>query len=213
MPGWTELREDLRRISRETPDALVSCPDPRDDRPREGRFAIGLAAWATDLAATLHEKYGATVQLAVGAMPFPDQDFFAGRLLELPETPAESLGLTVEPVSPLSVRTGRSTTARVRVVNRSSAQQVLGTNRHLQSAVVDEVGAVVGRFTGPQLLPFQAYPVPPGGSTEVPVLIGTDSLAPRLGYAVPPGQWHLVVLMNVDRVEAFSAPLPLAVTP
>ena len=213
MPGWAELRDDLRRISRETPEALVSYPDPREERPGEDRFAIGLVAWATDIATVLHEKYGAAVELAVGAMSFPDQQFFAGRLLELPETQAASVGLSVEPVSPLSVRTGRFTMAQVRVVNDSSTQQVLGTNRQLQSAVVDEAGAVVGRFTGAQNLIFQAYPVPADGSTEVPVLIGTDSLAPRLGYAVPPGQWRLVVLMDVDRVEAVSAPLPLTVTP
>lgn len=213
MPGWSELREDIRRISRESPDAFLSYPDPDRERPGEVRFSVRLAAWASDVATALHDKYGETVALEVGAMPFPGQEFVAGPLATLPETRAASMGLSVEPATPLSVRTGRSAMPRVRVVNHSTDKQVLGTNGQLQSAVVDGAGAVVGRYVGAQNLPFVRFPVEAGHHAEVPVLIGTDSVVPRLGYAVPPGQWHLVVLLNLDRETTVSAPLPLTVTP
>ena len=218
MPGWSELREDLRRISEESPDAFLSYPDPDSERPGETRFSVRLAAWANEIAAALHEKYGATVDLEVGAIRFPSREFFAGPLLTLPETAAESIGLSVEPVNRLEVRTGRSTMQAVRVVNDSAAKQLLGTNGQLQSAAVDDTGAVVGRYVGAQHLQFVGFAVEPGRSTEVPVLIGTDSVVPRLGYAVPPGQWHLVVLLDVHRgrtarVNTVSAPIPLTVTP
>jgi len=213
VAGWSELREDLRRTSEETPEALLGYPDPSSDRPEEEPFSIHFASWADDIAATLHEKYGAVVDLEVGAMPFPGQDFVPGPLLTLPETPADSLGLSVQPMTSLSVRTGRSAMPRVRVVNHSAEKKVLGTNGQLQSAVVDDAGAVVGRYVGAQNLPFVGFAVEAGRGTEVPVLVGTDSVVPRLGYAVPPGQWHLVVLLDVDRERTVSAPLPLTVTP
>lgn len=213
VPGWSELREELRRITRESPDALLGYPDPTSDRPGAAAFSIHFAAWASDIAAALHEKYGAAVDLEVGAMPFPGKEFAAGALLTLPETRADSVGLSVEPVTPLLVRTGRTAMPRVRVVNHSADRQALGTNGQLQSAVVDDAGAVVGRYVGAQHLPFVGFAVEAGRGTEAPVLIGTDSVVPRLGYAVPPGQWHLVVLLNVDREQMVSAPLPLTVTP
>ncbi|HEU5043505.1 MAG TPA: hypothetical protein VFT75_05165 [Nocardioidaceae bacterium] len=213
MAGWSELRVDLRRISEETPDALLGYPDPSSDRPETGTFAIHLASWASDIAATLHEKYGETVDLEVGAIRFPGRDFDAGPLRTLPETPADSLGLSVEAITPLSVRSGRSAISRVRVVNHSQEKKVLSTNGQLQSAVVDDAGAVVGRYVGAQNLPFVGFAVEAGSGTEVPVLVGTDSVVPRLGYAVPPGPWHLVVLLDVDGERTASAPVPLTVTP
>jgi hypothetical protein len=62
MAGWESLRVDLRRLLEESPDALVVFPDPDSER-REERIRIHLAAWATDIAATLNAKYGSLVDL------------------------------------------------------------------------------------------------------------------------------------------------------
>lgn len=213
MPGWSELREDLRRISEETPDALLGYPDPTSERPGESRFRIHFAAWASDIAAALHEKYGEAVELEVGAIRFPGRELDAGPLRTLPDTPTDSLGLSVEAITPLSVRSGRTAMPRVRVVSHSAEKRVLGSNGQLQSAVVDDAGAVVGRYVGAQNLPFVGFAVEAGRFADVPVLVGTDSVVPRLGYAVPPGRWHLVVLLDVGRERTVSAPLPLTVAP
>ena len=213
MPGWTELREDLRRISRDSPGALIGYPDPDSDRAVGERLSVELAASAADIAAVLHEKYGAEVELRVGAMPYPAPEQPHPAWRTLPDTPAGSVGLSVEPVSPLSVPSGAATTATVRVLNHVEVPRSLSTNGHLQSAVVDDAGRVVGRYVGPQHLPHVGFVVEPGRSTEVPVLIGTDSMAPELGYAVPPGHWGLVVVLDTDEGKTVSLPVPLEVTP
>ena len=52
-------------------------PDPERER-REQRIRLDLAAWATDIAATLNAKYGSLVDLRVGAMTFPARQLFVG---------------------------------------------------------------------------------------------------------------------------------------
>lgn len=47
----------------------------------------------------------------------------------------------------------------------------------------------------------------------MPVLIGTASVAPDLGYAVPPGQWRLVIALQTDNSNTLSAPLQITITP
>jgi hypothetical protein len=186
VAGWESLRVDLRLLLEESPGALVVGPDPDYER-REQRIRIELAAWATDIAATLNGKYGSLVDLRVGAMTFP-----AGQLLvseharQLHGAPADSAGLEVEPLSPLSVRTGRFTHEEVLVTNRAAHEQVLLTNGALTSAVTDNSGTVVGLYVGPHTLARVGFAIEPHQSRPVPVLIGTASVVPDLGYAVPP---------------------------
>ncbi|WP_432892231.1 hypothetical protein ACQPYH_16450 [Kribbella sp. CA-245084] len=45
------------------------------------------------------------------------------------------------------------------------------------------------------------------------VLVGTASVVPELGYAVPPGEWKLVVLLQTDEGFVVSGPLEIMVTP
>jgi len=47
----------------------------------------------------------------------------------------------------------------------------------------------------------------------VPVWIGTASVVPDLGYAVPPGQWGLVIVLGTDTGVVLSAPLEITITP
>ncbi|MEV6271587.1 hypothetical protein AB0L64_30780 [Kribbella sp. NPDC051936] len=47
----------------------------------------------------------------------------------------------------------------------------------------------------------------------MPVLIGTASVAPDLGYAVPPGQWWLDIALATDSGVTLTAPLGITVTP
>jgi hypothetical protein len=50
-------------------------------------------------------------------------------------------------------------------------------------------------------------------SRPVPVLIGTASMVPDLGYAVPPGQCGLVIELMTDKAGMLPAPLALTITP
>jgi hypothetical protein len=213
VAGWESLRVDLRLLLEESPGALVVGPDPDYER-REQRIRIELAAWATDIAATLNGKYGSLVDLRVGAMTFP-----AGQLLvseearQLHGAPADSAGLEVEPLSPLSVRTGRFTHEEVLVTNRAAHEQVLLTNGALTSAVTDNSGTVVGLYVGPHTLARVGFAIEPHQSRPVPVLIGTASVVPDLGYAVPPGQWRLVIALQTDNGNMVAAPLEITITP
>jgi hypothetical protein len=50
-------------------------------------------------------------------------------------------------------------------------------------------------------------------SRLVPVLIGTPSVIPELGFAVSPGEWSLVVSLQTDEGYMLSAPLAITITP
>jgi hypothetical protein len=181
----------------------------------EQRIRIDLAAWATDIAATLNAKYGSLVDLHVGAMTFPTRELWVReRGFQLRGAPAEPAGLDVDPLSPLSVRTGRSTRRDVLVTNRAARRQVLSTDGDLRSAVTDSSGNVVGLDVGPSPLPLVGFSIQPHQSRPVPVWIGTASLVPDLGYAVPPGQWGLVIaLQTASGGSMVSAPLEITITP
>jgi hypothetical protein len=207
------LRADLRQLRDESPAALVVFPDPEGER-HEQRISIDLAAWATDIAAMLNAKYGSLLDLHVGAMTFPTRQLWEGVSgYQLRGAPAERAGLDVEPLSPLTVRTGRSTREDVLVTSRATHRHVLSTNGALQSAVTDSNGNVVGRYVGPQNLPLVPFSIEPHQSRPLPVLIGTASVVPDLGYAVPPGQWGLVIELQTDSGPMLSAPLGITMTP
>lgn len=216
MAGWESLRVDLRRVSEESPGALRVFPVP-DRVRREPPFYIELAAWAIDVAAMLHAKYGSLVDLRVGAMTFPARQLWVtGHARQLHGAPAEPAGLDVEPLSPLSVRTGRFTKEDVLVTNHAAHTQVLATGGDLRSAVTDSSdssGSVVGRYVGPHTAKRVEFWIEPHQSRPVPVLIGTASMVPDLGYAVPPGQWGLVIELQTDSGSLQLAPLELTITP
>ncbi|GAA0948070.1 hypothetical protein GCM10009554_45310 [Kribbella koreensis] len=213
MAGWESLREDLRRLYAESPDALMSGPDPDSERS-ETRIHIELDAWATEIAATLHTKYGELVDLRVGAMTFPAGEFWLGeRWDQLYGVPVEPTRFEVDSAAPLSVRSGRTSRREVLVTNRAAYPQVLSSNGELSSVVTDDSGNVVGRFVGPQPLSLMGFEIAPHQTRSLPVLIGTASVVPDLPYAVPPGQWELIIELQVGGESLLSAPLDLTITP
>jgi hypothetical protein len=80
------------------------------------------------------------------------------------------------------------------------------------SAVTDGAGGVVGRYVGPQNAPRVGFPIEPHQRTRIPVLIGTASVVPELGYAVPPGRWGLVVLLQPESGGWYRVPLQITIT-
>ncbi|HEY2552750.1 MAG TPA: hypothetical protein VGI64_19450, partial [Streptosporangiaceae bacterium] len=78
-------------------------------------------------------------------------------------------------------------------------------------------GEVVGGFAGFTATLLVVFRVIPGGIRRVPLLISTASFVPRLGYAVPPGEWGIRVALMLGPDEQSgtrqSTPvLPLTIT-
>ena len=46
-------------------------------------------------------------------------------------------------------------------------------------------------------MPGKVFRAAPGGSTRVPLLIGTASVTPRLGYMVPAGEWGIQATLTL----------------
>ena len=212
MGGWDSLRVELRRLLEESPDAFMFLPDPDSERS-EKRIRIGLAAWATDIAADFHARYGDLLDLHVGMMRFPGRELLGNaHLLQVHGEPAEGAGFGVEPLAPLTVRSGRHAHRDLLITNRTERTELLITNGELSSAVTNSSGAVVGRFAGPHTLARVGFEIAPQQTRPVPVLIGTASMVPELGYAVPPGQWTLVVVLQTETGSMLLAPLDLTVS-
>src|SRR6266498_3446575 len=99
------------------------------------------------------------------------------------------------------------------VTNRAAHRRVLATAGDLQSAVTDTSGSVVGRYVGPHTAARVEFWIEPHQSRPVPVLVGTASVVPDLGYAVPPGQWRLVIALQTDNGDMVTASLEITITP
>jgi hypothetical protein len=195
---WDELRADLLRLETADPRVLHSYPNPRGDGT--GTLSVRLAAFAEDVAAELHAKYGSSVQLTVGALPYP---------LDRQGAPAPVFGRDPlsNPVStefearlaePLVLRSGHAISHGLLVTNRAHRRAVLHTNGRLDSIIVDlHTGQVVGGSTLPSEMPLVPFAVSPGETVAVPVFVGTESCEPSLGFRLPPGQWGLIALLEV----------------
>jgi hypothetical protein len=212
MPGWESLRVDLRRLLEDEPGAFMAMPDPDSER-YEKRIRMDLAPWATGIADELNTRYGDLVDLRVGAKSFPDgQLWIREPWSRLHGEPAETTGLDAALLSPLTVRTGRDARREVLVTNRATQSQVLLSNGMLSSAVVDGSGRVVGQYVGPSPSVRVGFEIGPQQSRPVPVWIGTASVVPDLGYAVPPGKWGLLVGLGTEKGSFWSAPLEITIT-
>ena len=132
----------MDRLREESPGALVAYPAPESER-REQRIRIELAAWATDIAATVAAKYRDLVDLRVGAMTFPARELLVSEHThQLRGAPADTSrarrGTPVSVVGP-----DRPAHARgVLVTNRAAHRHLLFTNGDLPSAVTDSSGSV-----------------------------------------------------------------------
>jgi hypothetical protein len=102
--------------------------------------------------------------------------------------------------------------------NRTGGELQIATNGQVTATVVDpHTGAVVGGFAGFQHLPLVIFRVAPGQTGRVPLLIGTASFTPRLGYVIPPGDWGIQATLTLgphprDSPRRRTPVLPLTIT-
>src|SRR5215471_5925629 len=71
MAVWDELKLVLARLRDQQPGDLMQYPMPEVDEGRQPPFTIHLAPWAAATAEKLHQQFGSSIDLTVGALPYP----------------------------------------------------------------------------------------------------------------------------------------------
>jgi hypothetical protein len=204
MSTWDELRAVLLRLRDEQPDVLLGFPNPYSDRPKAPPFRIRLASTAEALAEDLHRRFGDDLNLIVGSLPYPPGRQHGPPALRSPRRVPELLDpqeITVELDGPVTVRSGHTDYHWLLVKNLTVDELQITTNGKLTASVVDpSTGEIVGGFAGMQTRPLVLYRIAAGAVERIPLLIGTDSFVPRLGYTVPPGSWGIQTVLNIGPV-------------
>ena len=233
MTIWDELKVVL--LDLEGSGALAAYPDPRIDEDREPPFEIRLNPWATEAAETLHQRFGDDVELIVGFLRYPECRPWKSTVVmrTSPVVDATERGIeTALVAAPVTVSSGHTVESALRVHNMSTDTIIVVTKGYVTGVIVDPrngrgVGGgaqsyVTARMrdpdTGlyrpvdsqPQIVPF---PVTAGGTVVIPLLVGTASGLPELGYAIPAGDWAVRVILELEDGGYLRTPLlPITVT-
>jgi hypothetical protein len=220
MAVWEELRAVLVRLRDQQPGALMRYPTLDADQDRELPVSIGLAPWATAAAEDLHRQFGDSVELTVGFLPYPP-----GRRPPDPRVgrpPADLLDprdITAELDRPAVVRSGYTLRDSLLLLrNLTSRELQIATSGQVTADVADpQTGEVVGGFAAPGRPRLVIFRVAPGQAEQIPLLISTASSTPRLGYAIPPGNWAIQVTLTLgphpaDSPRRRTPLLPLTIT-
>jgi len=199
MAVWDELKVVLARLRDQQPGTLMQYPMPDVDEGRQPPFTIGLAPWATATAEELHQQFGEDVELTVGALPYPP-----GRQSPRPVAPGPPPDLldpdeiAAELDGPAVVSSGHTLRHGLLLRNLTGREFQIATNGQVTAAVIDpHTGEVVGGYAGFQTLPLIIFRVAPAETGRVPLLIGTASSTPRLGYTIPPGDWGIQATLTL----------------
>jgi hypothetical protein len=182
-------------------------------------FDITVAPWATTTAEELHRQFGHDVKLTVGALPYPPD----GQPRPQPATtpPPDLLDpqeITAELDGPAVVRSGQTLRHGLLVGNLTRDELTIATNGQVTAVVVDtRTGQAVGGFAGFQTLAGIFFRVAAGATERIPLLIGTASFTPELGYVLPPGSWGIQVPLDLapdilSRHRRLTPVLPLTIT-
>ena len=140
------------------------------------------------------------MKLVVGALSYPTRRPPVRPLQRRLTADVDPTELRVDLEGEAEVATGRSVSSAIRLRNLTRSEVVVVTTGSLIGWVTDPAtGDVVGSLVEGlvDLVPVR-FPVPAGGSTVLPLLIGTTSFRPELGYAVPPGEWAVSADLNLE---------------
>ncbi|NYJ75874.1 hypothetical protein [Allobranchiibius huperziae] len=216
LATWERLRHDLLRLQSAEPRQLMGYPTP-DPGYRRPPVDIDLTADAQATAADLHQTYGDFVALHVGALPYPPEPPSAStrRTAGPPDErePANPAEMHIALESPLTIRSGQTRMHGLLLTNLGTEDIHVPTNGNLTASIVDDAGTVVGGYSGPEPAPLMVYTAGPSETVRIPLLVGTASYRPELGYAIPPGTWHLTAPLNLDDGRRLTTPaLELTIT-
>ena len=197
--SWEELRADLHELVARDPCPLQGYPDPRGD-DQHLPATIQLKPWAVDAATTLHERFGDQVMLTVGALLFPDGSDVVETIPESSSDPvldpADIDGVAPEPSV---VRAGDLSRVPLQVTNHRSTPISIST------------GEVVGGYVGVVTAMLRVYTIEPGATVTLPLVVGTATYKRALGYAVPPGEWLVEVVLRLGDGDRRARPLLLRI--
>lgn len=220
MAVWDELKAVLIRLRDEQPGVLLGYPMPEVDEGRVPPFKIGLAPGAAATAEELHRQFGDDIEVTVGALPYPPG------LQPRPRSATTTLPglldpheITVELDGPAVVRSGHTLRHSLLLRNLSGRELQIATSGQVTAAVVDpQTSEVVGGFSGAQPALLVIFRVAAGATEPIPLLIGTASYTPRLGYVVPAGEWGIQATLTLgphprDSLRKRTPILPLTITP
>jgi hypothetical protein len=210
---WDELRVVLARLRDQEPSPLTRYPSLDSDEGGPPPFTVGLASWATGAAGELHRQFGDQIDLTVGALPYPPGTSPRPRPGSPPRSPADEPPDLLDPDEvtaaldgPAVVRSGATLDHGLLLTNHTTRELQVMTNGRVTATVVDPgTGERVGGFSRPQTLPGIRFRVGPGQTERIPLLIGTDSFDPRLGYTVPAGQWGIQTTLTFSSGDPGSA--------
>lgn len=218
MTAWEELKPVLARLRDQQPCALMHFPMPEADEGRQPPFEIRLAPWAAAIAEDLHRQFGDDVELMVGTLPYPPgRQQHPPAISQIPDL-LDPQEIAVALNGPAVARSGRTLRHGLLLRNLTGHVFQIATNGQVTAAVVDpQTGEVVGGFSGAQTLPLVIFRVAPGQTEQIPLLIGTASFTPRLGYTVPTGKWGLQATLTLgphpgDSPRRRTPVLPLTIT-
>jgi len=206
VTAWDELKPVLARLRDQQPGLLASYPSLGPDLVvRTPPIRIRLTPWAAAAAEELHRQFGDDVELTVGFLPYPPGRPGRPRQQRAPaHAPAEPPALLdgrevmVALDGPATVSSGHTLHHRLTVHNLTGSELQIATNGGVTAVVVDpQTGEAVGGFSGLQTLPLKVFQAIPDGSVRIPLLIGTASSRPQLGYTVPPGEWGIQVTLTL----------------
>ena len=226
MGVWDELKVVLARLRDQKPSPLKRYPTLDSAEAGPPPLMIGLASWATGAAGELHQRFGDQVQLTVGALPYPPgtspRPGSPSRLAAAdPPDLLDPNEITVELDGPAVVRSGATLDHGLLLTNHTARELQVMTNGRVTATVVNrETGETAGGFSGAQTLSGIRFRVGPGQTERIPLLIGTDSFDPRLGYTVPAGQWGIQAVVKLgsadpepaDTLQRRTQVLPLTIT-
>lgn len=219
LAAWDGLRHDLDALADQRPHVLMMWPQT-GTRYHRGPVHIHLDASAPGVAAAaqLHDRYGDFVALRVGALRYPP-DPEQGRALSLRESRSrrdlvDPEEMTFSLDGTLSVRSGESATHMLVLLNTSNHAITVETTGQLTGVVVDpKTGRTVGGVTGPATQPLIPFTAHPRQTVAIPLLVGTASFEPDLGYTVPAGAWQLFAALNLQDGRRLETPaLELTIT-
>jgi hypothetical protein len=162
------------------------------------RLDVQLRADGEAVAAEILEAYRGLVTIQVGMLPYPDP--FAGgpvcRPLPGPILEGSVFAVTIR-FAAATVRSGADFQATATVTNTGPVGTTLETGQPLTALVFGSgTDRLVGGFTGILAGTGFGGDLAPGEGLEIDVLGSTASCEPGLGYAIPPGQYDVRVLLD-----------------
>lgn len=221
MAVWEELRVILTSLRDEQSGTLLEFPDPSYEEGQPPPFQITLAPSAVAVAEDLHRRFGHSVLLTVGCLPYPPGRPPDRPLDILTRPPSELLDPQEAEArldGPAAVRSGETLHHGLLVRNLTGRELTIVTNGQVTAVVVNpRTGSVIGGFAEAQHPIWIDFRVAPGTTERIPLLIGTASFTPALGYTVPAGSWGIQVPLDLQgdmhtRDSRWTPVLPLTIT-